>query len=542
MPDRGGAGVRSRLGLLILVLSLLVAGAFLEITANELAEERYARAFLVVGLLAVVAYVVLVDLPARRKFAELVELKDRLRRQHRALDRVLDELRHGDIVRAATPGEELPEELNDAVRATTRALAALVQQIQGSSVEVATAATTVQRISAELATASSEQAAAVVEITATTEELARTAGQIAANASGQAELASVSEQAGDLGAQSVEAAVAGVDAVRQHVDAIAARADTLGSRSREIYRILDLITEIAQETHILALNAAIEASAAGEHGDRFAVVAEEVRRLAERSRESVDSVRSHLDEFAGAIRGVVVATEGGTKAAAQVLEQSRSAQDAISQLRAALKDTAQAAREISMATREQGTASEQVVQTLHEVRQAVERIADSLKRYTHAADTLNQLALSIQLLTQSFRIDSPHSLKHELAGWAGRLYDVAGNLEAVQGVLEELAAACPYLELLYLVDTSGIMVAFVVNRDLIAGSEVPGEVAVGHSYAERPWFQAVSRDERSVVTPIYTSLLTGNRCFTIAVAVRGEESEMVGTLGADVNLPNWTRI
>src|SRR4029450_5608801 len=105
--------------------------------------------------------------------------------------------------------------------------------------------------------------------------------------------------------------VAGVEEVKKRISGIANRAEILGTRSKEIYRVLDLITEIAQETHILSLNAAIEAAAAGEHGRRFSVVAEEVRRLAQRSQESVESVRNLLDEFAGSIRTTVVATEGG---------------------------------------------------------------------------------------------------------------------------------------------------------------------------------------------------------------------------------------
>jgi len=543
MPDgRETRGVRSWLGPGLVVLMLLVAGAFLEAAANQPREDWYVRAFLVVAVLGVLSYVILVHNPQRRTARDLRSLQDRYDVQCAAITRALDELRHGDLVLAGEPYEELPEEMQNSVKGASRALAALIQQIQSSSVEVATAAGSVQRTSSELASASSQQAAAVVEITATTEELARTAGQIARNAANQADLAAHSEKAGDDGAASVEAAVSGVEAVRQHMEAISGRADVLGSRSREIYRILDLITEIAQETHILALNAAIEASAAGEHGERFSVVAEEVRRLAERSRESVDSVRSHLDEFSGSIRGVVVATEEGSKAASQVLHQSRSSEEAISQLRGALAETAQAAREISLATQEQRTASDQVVLTLREVSEVVQRIADGLSQYTGASDRLNQLALSIQLLTQSFRIDSHHSLKHQLAKWIKRLRDYTGNLEAVEGLLEELSDDCPYLELIYLVDLSGTMVSFVVNRELVGDRELPGGIAVGQAYTDRPWFQAVSREERSAVTSIYDSLLTGDPCFTIAVAIHDRADEMVGALGVDVNLFNWTSI
>jgi hypothetical protein len=324
--------------------------------------------------------------------------------------------------------------------------------------------------------------------------------------------------------------------------AIGERAEALGSRSREIYRVLDLITEIAQETHILALNAAIEASSAGEHGERFAVVAEEVRRLAERSRDSVDSVRSHVDEFAGAIRAVSLATDEGRETADQVLARSQAARSAISDLRAALGETAQAAREISLATEEQRTASDQVARTLREVGEVVERIAGGLGAFSAAADRLNQLALSIQLLTQSFRIDSHHSLKHQLMLWQDEVRAVSGNLEAVEGLLSEVMEACPYLEMVYLVDVGGTMSSYVLNRDLVGERELPSGLAAGRSFADRPWYQAVARDQRSVVTPIYESLLTGEPCFTIAVAVVDQEQRMVAILGGDVNLRNWTKI
>jgi methyl-accepting chemotaxis protein len=524
------------------VVLVLVGGALLEMTAKEPGEGWLVRAFLIVGTFAVIGYVLAVDLPNRRTAREYRRLQREYDTQCEALASSLEELRHGDLVTVRNENEALPDEMRKAVDSASQALAALIQQIQSSSVEVATAAGTVQRTSAELASASSQQAAAVVEITATTEELARTASQIATNASKQAELAARSESAGDEGAKALDSAVSGVEAVRQHMQAIADRADTLGSRSREIYRILDLTTEVAQETHILALNAAIEASAAGEHGERFSVVAEEVRRLAERSRETVDSVRTHLDEFAGSIRGVVVATEEGSKAATQVLRGSRNSQDAISQLRGALADTATAAREISLATQEQRTASDQVVLTLREVSEVVQRIADGLAQYTGAANRLNQLALSIQLLTQSFHIDSEHSLKHHLAAWTDRLSNYSGNLEAVEGVLGDLLEECSYLEIVYLVDLGGSMVSFAVNRELIGSREHPGSAVVGQNYSDRPWFQAVARDRRSAVTPIYDSLLTGDPCFTIAVAVKNSDSEMIGTLGVDVNLLNWTKI
>lgn len=541
-PPESRLGWRRFLGPLVLVTAIVAGGSLLEVMARIATGEAWlVRAYLVLGLALVAFYVFAVSLPARQRENELRELRHRHARDCSTVQAALEEMRHGDLVATLNPIGGLAPDVRQAVESAARSMSSLVQQIQSSSVDVAHAAMTVQETSAELASASSQQAAAVVEITATTEELARTAGQIATNAAGQAELSRLSEEAGTEGAKTLAAAVSGVESVQQRIDGIASRADILGSRSREIYQVLELIREIAQETHILSLNAAIEAAAAGEHGERFAVVAEEVRRLAERSRESVESVRNLVDEFAGAVRAVVVATEEGSKTVRQVIGQTRSTEESMEQLRGALSDTARTAREISLATQEQRTASDQVVLTLKEVSEVIQRMADGLNQFTGAAERLNSVALSIQLLTQSFRIDSDHSIKNQLAGWVDDLRDVEHNLEAVEGTLNELLRRSPYVELAYLVDPRGVMVAFALNRDLVRDDH--GEsLAVGQSYIERPWFQAVRRDGRATVTPLYESLLTGAQCFTIAAAVRNHVGAVVGTLGVDVNVRNWTRI
>ncbi len=526
----------------LITLSVFSSGILLMIATDEGSSPWLMRIFLLIGAIVVGGYLFGIFLPFMRKAKERSSLIAQKEEQRRALMQALEEIRYFDLVRAAEPVRSLPPDLEHAVDAATHALGGLVQQIQGSSVEVATSAMTVKETSTNLASGSSEQAAAVVEITATMEELARTAAQIATNAASQSELASRAEKAGNEGAHSVESAVEGVEAVRLRMDAIADRADGLGRRSREIYRVLELINEIAQETHILSLNASIEASGAGEHGERFSVVADEVRRLAERSRESVESVRGLLEEFTDAIRSVIVATEEGSKAAGQVLEMSRATAQTIEHLSGALADTTRKSKEISLATQEQQTASDQVVMTLKEVSEVIQRIAEGLKRFTGAAEKLNHTALNIQLLTQSFRIDSQHSLKNKVIEWAKRLGNFSSNLEAADGVLVELQRECPYLEFVYLVDIDGMMVAASVSEDLVTDADSQSKVVVGQLYSDRPWFTAIKRDQRTAVTPPYSSLLTGDQCFTIATAVNDLDGKHVGTFGVDVNARNWTRI
>ena len=107
-----------------------------------------------------------------------------------------------------------------------------------------------------------------------------------------------------------------------------------------------------------------------------------------------------------------------------------------------------------------------MVLTLKEVSQVIQRMAEGLKHFSGTAERLNQLALTIQLLTQSFRLDSPRILKH-LVRALGRPDSArqVGHWETVERQLAELVAHNPFVEVAFLVDASGIMVAFSVNRD-----------------------------------------------------------------------------
>ncbi len=536
----GDAGSRRRgeealIGWLLLAGLVAVGAALLAVAAARGAAAWPAWAFTAAGLAAIGAHGAWVFWPFQQLELRLPAEEERFRRLDASLGAPCLQLGSGDLVRAAAASSGLPSRVAAAFTASTAALSRLAQQIQDSSVEVASAADAVNRIASELAAGSSEQAASVVEITAAMEELARTAAQIAGSASRQAELASLAEDSGDAGAAAVDEAVAGVEEVKKRISAIANRADALGSRSKEIYRVLDLITEIAQETHILSLNAAIEAVAAGPDGRRFSVVAEEVRHLAQRSQESVESVRTLLDEFAGSIRATIVATEEGSKEAVRVFERSRAAAASIAELRHTSGDTARVARQIQ----QQNAASDEVVMTLREVSLVVQRMTGGLKDLAATADRLNALALEIQLLAQSFHLDSARSLKHLIEDWAARA--AAAPPETRQELLEELVRGTQFADLLYWVDERGSMTALAVNPATI-GARPSLDLAQLRDVdmRRRPWFRSAERERRTGITPPYQSI-TGESCFTVCACLTRPDGGFGGVLAIDINVTGWTR-
>lgn len=542
-PGKAGRPTENALVGWILVVGLTLVGYLLLALGASSGGPGWPRhVFLALGAAGVIAYGLWVYPYFRRLERRLPAARQRWARLETELIAAFDQLGAGDLVRTLEHTRDLPERLAEISRAASDALSRLAQQIQDSSIEVASASDAVNEIASELASGSSEQAASVVEITAAMEELARTASQIADNASRQADLAARAEASGDAGSAAVYEAVAGVEEVQKRISAIASRADALGTRSKEIYRVLDLITEIAQETHILSLNAAIEAAAAGADGRRFSVVAEEVRHLAQRSQESVESVRNLLDEFSGSIRATIVATEEGSKEATRVLERSRAAADAIEELRRASADTSRVARQISLATQQQNAASDEVVMTLREVSLVVQRMTGGLKNLSSTADRLNTLGLEIQLLAQSFHLDSPRSLKHMVEDWARRL-EAMGSLPERERALEDLVRDAPFVEIGYLMGLDGGTLALSFNQQLLDEHQRALAAKVRDTdVRSRPWFKAVARHWRTTLIPPYESMQNSEACFTVCTPLHNGDGSVAAVLGIDINVTGWTRI
>jgi hypothetical protein len=248
-----------------------------------------------------------------------------------------------------------------------------------------------------------------------------------------------------------------------------------------------------------------------------------------------------LEGFAGSIRATIVATEEGSKEATRVLERARAAAQAISDLRDASGDTSRVARQISLATQQQNAASDEVVMTLREVSLVVQRMTGGLKNLSNTADRLNTLGLTIQLLAQSFHLDSPRSLKHLVEDF-GRRLEEAGTLPGKQAVLDALVDKAPFVELAYFSFLDGQTPVLAFNRELLDERQLALASKVRETdVRHRPWFKAVSRNWRTALIPPYESMQSSEACFTVCTAIY-ENDLLCGVLGIDINVTGWTRI
>ena len=188
----------------------------------------------------------------------------------------------------------------------------------------------------------------------------------------------------------------------------------LGEKSKQIGDIIETISGIADETHLLALNAAIESAGAGEHGRRFAVVASEVKRLAQRSVTQTSDIKKILTEIQMAANASVLATEQGIKEVEAGSSLARGARESIDRVIALVDDTAQRTRGISDATEQQKQANLQVVTSMREITAASREAAAANKQSRALARSLTDLAQKLSVIVRLFSVDEPVSALDKL--------------------------------------------------------------------------------------------------------------------------------
>ena len=274
-------------------------------------------------------------------------------------------------------------------RSLNRQLSAAISSIRSSSSELQAAAS-------QQASGAREQSAATNEVSTTIRELLATSRQIAESAQRVARIAEETAGGARQGDQTVQRAQEAIGSIKRQVDLGVGHMVELGRKSQQAGGILEIINELAEQTNILAINATIEAAGAGEAGKRFAVVADEIRKLADRVGGSTKEIRGLVDDIRAAVNTTEMATEVGTKAVDAGTRQFTEVTTSFRQIAGLVGTTTEAAREIELSTKQQTTAVEQVNVAISNVAQATKETEAS---ESQTLQTVTQLAtLSSDLL------------------------------------------------------------------------------------------------------------------------------------------------
>jgi methyl-accepting chemotaxis protein len=265
------------------------------------------------------------------------------------------------------------------------------------------AAAEIRASTQEQAASVEEQLAAVQETAATVDEITHAGAQIGRRAQEVIATAQATAQTSNAGLKAVEDTAKAMDSIREQAEIVAQNIVSLSEKTQAIEEITATVNDISERSHLLALNAAIEAAGAGESGNRFAVVAAEMKMLADQAKEATAQVRGILGEIQRGINSSVMLTEEAVKRVAAGKERTDTTQQTIEEITGRVQESVQTFQQIIASTNQQQLGIEQVMTALQNIRQASQQTAAGTRQLDTAAGNLSRLSQQLLTLTERYR-------------------------------------------------------------------------------------------------------------------------------------------
>jgi methyl-accepting chemotaxis protein len=367
-----------------------------------------------------------------------------------------EEIAEGDLRSDIEPKSE-KDILGNAFRKMVEGLRGMVTEIKSGSEQIVSASTGIATTTEQAAKNNETAATAVEETTATIHEMSANIQNVAKNTQNQSDsvnqtsssieqmvasiqkitdtsqqLVHISQKTKDtvrLGLESVGKSVKGTDEINETITSSASTIESLGSRAEDIGKIVDVIDDIAEQTNLLALNAAIEAARAGEQGLGFAVVAEEVRRLAERSAKSTKEIAELISGIQKEAQESVKLMNKSTTMVEKGVALTRDVNDSLKAIEGSVDEVDSYARDIDAATQEQSTGSSQIATASESLKETTQEILSATEEQnTSSAQIVTTMEKMRQLVQQnaSGSVELASSAEH-LKAQADRFQHIVGK-------------------------------------------------------------------------------------------------------------------
>ncbi|PKO86170.1 MAG: methyl-accepting chemotaxis protein [Betaproteobacteria bacterium HGW-Betaproteobacteria-12] len=289
------------------------------------------------------------------------------------------------------------------IQSMQETLRQMIASVVSNAEQVSSAADELLHASEAVAERARQQSDAASSMAASVEEMSVSIDQVKENA---AEAHGISQEAGAIsqdGATVIHAAASEMRKISEAVQSSSTIVEDLGRQSDQITSIVKTIREIADQTNLLALNAAIEAARAGEQGRGFAVVADEVRKLAERTSLSTTEIGAMVEKIQSGTRSAVSSMQSGVEQVGNGVELANQAGDSINRIRDGAERVTHVVNGISDSIREQSTASNQIAHQLETIAQMSEQSAVAVRHTADAARQLHSLSASLHSTVAQFK-------------------------------------------------------------------------------------------------------------------------------------------
>ncbi len=279
----------------------------------------------------------------------------------------------------------------------------MLQEVQHTVHKSAVVATQLSHSAEELSASMQTQSHQAAEVAAAVEEMTRTIQHTSQNTSFAAEQAAISGQTARGGGEIVRQTIQKINQIADTVLVSTQTVETLGNASTKIGEIVMVIDDIADQTNLLALNAAIEAARAGEQGRGFAVVADEVRRLAERTTEATKKISEMIKEIQNRTQNVVDAMKKGSKEVVSGIELADQAGKALDNIVESADRLVEMVQQIAAANQQQYTTSEEISRKVESISGVVSESEQGVAMVARVAEEMNTMTRHLQLLMNRFQ-------------------------------------------------------------------------------------------------------------------------------------------
>jgi len=340
-----------------------------------------------------------------RKRAEESEQTNKSNQE--AILRLLDEmelLKRGDLTIRAKVTEDVTGAIADAINSTIEELRRLVTGINAAATHVTSATAEAQSVSSQLLQAAQKQATEIQGTGQSVAEMTVSMHQVSKSASDSASVAKTSLAAAEKGSSAVQNAIRGMNDIREQIQETSKRIKRLGESSQEIGEIVQLISDITEQTNVLALNAAIQAASAGEAGRGFTVVAEEVQRLAERSGEATRHIGAIVKSIQRDTQDAVEAMERSTRGVVEGTKTADEAGDALRDIEQISNRLAELIGAISNSTQQHAGAAAKVAANMKAILAITQLTTEGTKKTAASSQRLTALADSLKSSVSNFKV------------------------------------------------------------------------------------------------------------------------------------------
>jgi methyl-accepting chemotaxis protein len=296
-------------------------------------------------------------------------------------------------------------DLSYALNAVLSKLRQIPETLASSASRLVTAGNELTEANNEQQQSLNQQAAAIQQTQVTSQEIKQTSQMTSERAEAMLRVARRAEDLGHEGEAAIEQSMAGLSTIQQFVDAMQVKLNRLAESATQIGEITEAVKDMADQSNLLAVNAAIEAARAGENGKGFAVLAREIRALADQSVKSTTRIRGILGEVIGAIRAAATMVEQGSRDIAGGLERMRASSDSLRELSRLSQENSAAMRQIVAAVNQQNAGISQIFSAIADLSQIMDATLRRLESTQQATETLQAVSTEVGQMATQFTVN-----------------------------------------------------------------------------------------------------------------------------------------